>query len=203
MLRPLALVTVRQHADEARHAQPLALARRDELVEYDLRAVGEIAELRLPHRERIGLGERIAVLEAQHRLLRQHRVDDLVAPLAVVDVIERRVAVLVFLVDQHRMTLRERAALGILTGELYRMAFAQQRAESERLAGRPVDALAGVDRLGAGGEEALDGAVDVEALRHRGDLLSALAQLLDRKAGVAAARIIRRLRDLEAGPAPV
>src|SRR5207247_4769468 len=81
--------------------------------------------------------------------------------------------------------------------------FAQQRAESQRLAGRPVDALAGVDRLGAGGEEALDGAVGMKALRHRGDLLSDLAQLLDREAGVAAPRIVRHLRDLEAGPAAV
>ena len=48
MLRTLAFIAVRQKADEARHAQPLALARRDELVEHDLRAVGEVAELRLP-----------------------------------------------------------------------------------------------------------------------------------------------------------
>ena len=44
------------------------------------------------------------------------------------------------------------------------MALEQQRAEGERLAGRPVDALAGLDRLAAVVEEALDGAVDVEAL---------------------------------------
>jgi hypothetical protein len=64
-------------ADEARHAQPLAFARRDELVEHDLRAVGEVAELRFPHRQRVGLGQRVAVFEAEHRLFRQHRVDDL------------------------------------------------------------------------------------------------------------------------------
>ena len=79
MLRPLALIAMRQQADEARHAQPFALARRDELVEHHLRAVGEIAELRLPQRQRVRLGERIAVFEAEHRLFRQHRVDDLEA----------------------------------------------------------------------------------------------------------------------------
>ena len=79
MLRPLPLVAVRQEADERRHAQPFALARRDELVEHDLRAVGEVAELRLPEHERVRLGERVAVLEAEHRLLREHRVDDLEA----------------------------------------------------------------------------------------------------------------------------
>jgi hypothetical protein len=48
MLRPLALIAVRQQADEARHAQPLALARRDELVEHHLRAVGESRRTALP-----------------------------------------------------------------------------------------------------------------------------------------------------------
>ena len=48
MLRPLALVAMRQQADETRHAEPLLFAARDELVEHDLGAVGEVAELRLP-----------------------------------------------------------------------------------------------------------------------------------------------------------
>ena len=79
VLRPLAFIAMRQQADEARHAQPLALARRDELVDDDLRAVGEIAELRFPQGQRLRLGQRIAVFEAEHRLFREHRVDDLVA----------------------------------------------------------------------------------------------------------------------------
>ena len=54
MLRPLALVAVRQQHHEAGHAQPFALARGDELVDHDLRAVGEIAELRFPERQRFG-----------------------------------------------------------------------------------------------------------------------------------------------------
>src|SRR5215813_12254347 len=83
------------------------------------------------------------------------------------------------------------------------MALAQERAERERLRGRPVDAFAGLDRLGAGGEEALDGAVDVEILRHRRDLAADLLQLLDSEAGIAAARVVGHFRDLEAGPAAV
>ena len=116
-------------------------------------------------RQRVRLGERIAVLEAEHRLFREHRVDHLEARLLVGEMVQRGVAVLVLLVDQHRMALRERAALGVLAGQPHRMAFEQQRAERQRLGGRPVDALAGLDRLGARIEEALDGAVDVEALR--------------------------------------
>src|SRR5262249_38271204 len=147
--RPLSLVAVWQQTDEAGHAQPFALARRDELIKNDLRSVSEVAELRLPHGERVGLSERVAVLEAEHRLLRQHRVDDLEAGLAVAQVVERDVAVLVFLIDQHRVTLREGSALAVLAGQAHRKPVEQKRAEGESLGGRPVDALALLDRAGA------------------------------------------------------
>jgi hypothetical protein len=45
------------------------------------------------------------------------------------------------------MTLREGAALGILTRQTDAMAFLQQRAECQRFGGRPVDAFAVLDRL--------------------------------------------------------
>src|SRR5580693_9660019 len=114
MLRTLPFIAMRQHADEARHAQPFAFARGDELIEQYLGAVGEVAELRFPDRQRLRLRQRIAVLEAEHRLLREQRVDDLVMPLIAAEMIERRVAALVFLVDQHRMPLREGATLAVL-----------------------------------------------------------------------------------------
>jgi len=43
---------------------------------------------------------------------------------------------LVFLIDQHRVALREGAALGVLARQADRMAFEQQRAERQRLGGR-------------------------------------------------------------------
>src|ERR1700674_505780 len=48
MLRPLALVAVRQKHDEAGRQVPLVFTGADELVDDDLGAVGEIAELRFP-----------------------------------------------------------------------------------------------------------------------------------------------------------
>ena len=203
MFRPLAFVAMRQQAHEARHAQPLAFARRNELVEHHLRAIGEIAELRFPQRQRIRLGGRIAVFEAEHGLFRQARVEHLVARLAFAQMVERRVALLGLLIEQHRMALREGAALAVLPGQPHRMAFLEQRAEGERFGRRPVDALAGLDRLGAMIEKALDGLVDVEALRHRRDLLADLAQLGERDAGIAAARIVGFARRLQARPAAV
>ena len=84
------------------------------------------------------------------------------------------------------------------------MALEQQRAEGERLGHGPVDALAGLQHLLAVVEEALDRAVEVEALRHRGERLADLLQGLDRDAGLAAARIVLILaHGLEARPASV
>src|SRR5581483_8115977 len=98
---------------------------------------------------------------------------------------------------------RERAALGILAGEAHRMTFQQQRAERQRLGRRPVDALPGLDRLGARIEEALDGAANVEALRRRGDLPADALERLGPNPGVAPPRIVAGARDLHAGPAAV
>ena len=181
----------------------LRSAGRNELVDHDLRAVGEVAELRLPQRQRVRLGGRIAVLEAEHGLFRQQRVDDLEAALLAAEVVERVVTLLGLLVEDHRMALRERAALGVLAGQAHAMAFLEQRAERQRLAGRPIDAFTGFDRLGAVVEKALHRAVDVEAVRHPGDGLADCLELVDRQAGIAAARIVGVLRSLEAGPAAV
>ena len=105
MFGPLPLITMRQQAYQPGHAQPLALARGDELVEDHLRAIRKIAELRLPHRERVGFGERIPILEADHRLLGEHRVDDLEPGLPLPQIVEWNVSVFVLLIDQHRVAL--------------------------------------------------------------------------------------------------
>src|ERR1700742_4461988 len=98
------------------------------------------------------------------------------------------------------MTLREGAALGVLPGQPDMMAFLQQRAERQRFASRPVDADTGVDRFGAIIEEALDGAVNAEAIRHLGNLAADLLENGGFDAGHAAAAIFFLVRDLEAGP---
>src|SRR5262245_53272097 len=101
------------------------------------------------------------------------------------------------------MALRERAAFAVLSRQAHRRPLGQQRAERERLAGRPIDPLAGLDRLAPVVEESLDRAVDVEVLGDRRDLAADLLERIERHAGVAAARIVGVARRLEAGPAPV
>jgi len=70
VLRPLAFVAMRQQQHEAAHAQPFRFARRQELVDDDLRAIGEIAELRLPQHQRHRVGKAVAVFETDDRRLR-------------------------------------------------------------------------------------------------------------------------------------
>src|SRR5882762_375472 len=83
------------------------------------------------------------------------------------------------------------------------MAVRQKRAESEGLGGCPVDAATGLDRLGARIEEALNRAVNVETLGHRGEVAADPFQFFERDAGDAAARRIAHLGDLDAGPGAV
>ena len=90
-----------QQQHEARHAQPFALTGRDELVDDYLRAVGEVAELCFPQHQRVRLGQAVAIFEAEHRLLRQHGVDDFEVRLILGKMFERREFLLVHLVHQH------------------------------------------------------------------------------------------------------
>src|SRR4029077_18535150 len=102
-----------------------------------------------------------------------------------------------------RVALRERAALGILAGQPHPVTLLQQRAERQRLGGRPVDAGSGLDRLAAAVEKAIERAMQMKALRQRGDLVADLLELGDFDAGLAAARIVGFAGGLEAGPAAV
>ena len=70
VLRALAFVAVRQEQRQAAQAAPLGFAGGQELVDHDLRAVGEVAELRFPDVQRVGIGGGVAVLEAPSPLPR-------------------------------------------------------------------------------------------------------------------------------------
>ena len=123
MFRPLPFVTVREQHDEAVGAQPFRLARRDKLVDHDLRAVGEIAELRFPHHQRLGVGEGVAIFEAKHAIFGERRVEHLEA--AVLGGRERHVFVFVGLIHPDGVALREGAAPRILPGQAHAIALRQ------------------------------------------------------------------------------
>ena len=87
----------------------------DELVNYHLGTIGEITELSLPKDQRVGLCLAEAVLKPEHRRFGQGAVDYLELRLAILQMIERDVAVLALLIDPDGMSVRERATARILT----------------------------------------------------------------------------------------
>src|SRR5262249_25881922 len=127
---------------------------------------------------------------SQHRRFRERAVDDLELRLARADVVERHEALLVLLVDEHGMALREGTAPAVLAREAHERALGAERAEGERLAGRPVDALAALDRLLLGLELARDLAVEVKAVGNAHEGRADLLQELGRDAGIAAAVVV-------------
>src|SRR5208283_5921463 len=64
MFRALALVAMRQQQHQAGGQAPLVFAGAKELVGDHLRAVDEIAELRFPENERLGIVAREAIFKA-------------------------------------------------------------------------------------------------------------------------------------------
>src|SRR4030095_7014576 len=92
-----ALVSVRQQHDQAVGIAPFVLAGGDVLVDDGLRIVDEVAELRFPQDEVAPAVQRIAVVEAKHRLFRQRRLADRKKTLPIGEVAKRNVEALAIL----------------------------------------------------------------------------------------------------------
>ena len=69
MLRSVALVAVRKKKREAGRLAPFGEPGNEELVDDDLRAVDEVAELGLPEDKRLRGSHGVPVLEAERRVL--------------------------------------------------------------------------------------------------------------------------------------
>ncbi len=162
MFRTLAFVAVRQQQHESAQAIPLRFAGADELIDDDLRAVGEIAELPFPQRERVRIGRRITVLERHHRFFGQQRIDH-----GDVRVFahgrQRQIRRAAVLIVQHGVAMEERAAAGILADQTQIETLIDQRGVGEVLGETPVH------RLFAGGH-LVAVFVDLRDARMHGDI---------------------------------
>ena len=175
MLRAVALVPVRQQQCQPGGLAPLGEPRDEELVDDDLCAVDEVAELRFPEDERLRCGHRVAVLEPERRVFGERRVERLEGRAGLRQVLDRSVLGAGVGVVEDEMPVRERAALGVLAGETDRDALDEQARERKRLGLAPVDA-AGVERLGSPLEHLHELRIDGETLRHVDELGLQLAQ---------------------------
>src|SRR5579885_3120491 len=133
MLGSLAFVAMRQEEDDAGGEIPFVLAGADELINDDLRAVCEIAELGLPEHKGFGIVAAEAVLEAEAAGLGEGRIVNFAESLIAREVGKCEVVVLGLRVNEHGVALIESAALGVLSGEANGRAFQNERTESEQL----------------------------------------------------------------------
>ena len=125
-----------------------------------------------------------AVLEPEHRLLGEQRVDYAKARLTVVEVLQRSPRSLLDLVVQHRVPVEEGAALAVLAGQAHRVALAQQRRVREVLGEAPVEGPLAARHLEARIDDALHAAMQLEAFGNLAHLRAERLDGFDRHAGV-------------------
>lgn len=174
-------VAVRKQHNNTALSNPLGLSRSDELIDDDLRTIGKVTELRLPHDERIRVGQGISELESKHSVLTQRRVTHGVVGLIHRQLVQRYQRIQVLrLVVQHVMSVRERASLDVLAAKAYVGAFDEQRAERDGLTDSPVG-FALLDHFAARVEDTLETCVHREVSlfgRHLRELLTDFQQCL-------------------------
>ena len=162
VLRTHAFVAVRQQEGEAVHGPPLVFSCAQKLVKQDLRPVVEIAELRLPNGQAIGRCKGISVVESRHRVLTQKRVENGQLGLFLIQQVQWNHFLFAVLCFHHRVAVRERPALNILTADSHGMAFHQQRGVSQQFTQCPIQSVL-LDHLQPIPHEALDLAVKLFA----------------------------------------
>src|SRR4029434_5154934 len=110
MFGALALITVRKQQYHAGGEVPFILAGADELIDDDLCAVHEIAELRFPQDESFGIVATEAVLEAEAAGFRERRVVDFAERLPGREIRERNVGFFGFGIHENGVALVEGTA---------------------------------------------------------------------------------------------
>ena len=135
----LALRSRAAAAAPGRSADSISLRRHHELVDDDLRAVDEIAELRFPHHQRQRIGHAIAELKAHHGEFAQRAVKDLEIAPGPARCAGAEVAFARLVVVESRWRWLKVPRPRILAAQPHRRAFQHQAAEGQRLGKAPVD----------------------------------------------------------------
>src|SRR6185436_18144748 len=94
---------------------PFVLGAGNELIDDRLGCVPEIAVLRLPQNETVGIIEAVTIFEAKHAGLGQGAIINLHRRLIGGQVLKRGIGMAILEIVQHGMTLAERAAFGVLS----------------------------------------------------------------------------------------
>ena len=133
VVRALALVAVGEQQHDRATLAPLLLGRGDELVDDRLRAVDEVAELRLPAHQRVRVARPSSRTRSPSRRTRRAASRrPRACAWSVVQVLQRHALAAGGAVDDAPRGAAERAAPRVLAGEPHRRALDEQRAEGEQ-----------------------------------------------------------------------
>src|SRR5262245_40202315 len=122
-----------QEQDKAAQPLPLFFRTSDELIDDWLGNIDEIAELRLPNHQPVGIIEAVAVLKTQHPHFRKWAVDNFDRRLVWSEVLQGGVSGPVLVIMQDGVALAECAPLAILSAEPNPDTLNGQAGKSERL----------------------------------------------------------------------
>ena len=135
VFRTLAFIAMGQQQDQAGGEIPFVFGSADKLIDDDLRAVDEVAELSFPEDQSFGVVAAETIFKTDAGGFGERRIVNF-AKRAVIGadvrkMRERHVFRFVLGVDQRSVTLIEGAALGVLSGEADRSAIPQQGTKGE------------------------------------------------------------------------
>ena len=115
-----------QEQDDPARPLPFRFSRNDELIDYRLRAIHEIAELRLPQAKQAWVIERVSVIEAQDARFRKRAVVNADARLLFRQMHERDIWCARFRVVKNRVSRAECATGAVLPRQPHRRSFEEQ-----------------------------------------------------------------------------
>jgi len=170
VLGALAFVAVREEHDDRGGAAPLRLGGGDELVDDDLRAIREIAELGLPDAEHRGVVHRVAVVETEHGVFGERAIINAEGLLLRRDVLERNEWLAGLFVVEDGVAVAEGATAAVLAGDTHGSSLDEEGTKCQRLGESPIEGAAFLPNLQAAVEDrALDFLDDIEAGGNGGD----------------------------------
>src|SRR5688572_31884351 len=155
MLRPLALVAMRQQKHQIAGLTPFRFRAGDKVIDDYLSAVGKVSELSLPEDQRERVRHAIAKLETQDCRLRKGAVEHLEAGLISLQVVQGYELLAAFQITENQVSLAERAARAILAAQSNWSSLADQCAEGQRLGIGPVNIGLAFHKFAPFGQEGL------------------------------------------------
>src|SRR5688572_5578782 len=133
VVRPLALVAMRQKQHQIAGLTPFCFRAGDEVIDDYLSPVGKVSELSFPEDQAERVRHAIAKLKTQNCRLGKGAIEHFEAGLIGLQVVQGNELLTAFQIAENQMSLAEGAAGAILAAQPHGSSLADKRAEGQRL----------------------------------------------------------------------